>query len=223
MNLRKALTELLCNLVQDDGVLAYWSGEAELDSPPASVPPSDDTIRLHTAHGRLRLLVSLCGLSDDAAPAEVDMALAASGTLATLATAATTCEHILCMPAHAHAVLAELIWPDEAHARTLDEGVRTQLALRGLTIASTLVQYVLWLRGDGTPPRIAGAAPRNPPADALRATGMLAAAGQYAMAGAQRMMQSAGVGGGRSEMTPDVAQALEMAVGVMKEAEVLYR
>ena len=223
VNLRKALTELLCNLVQDDGVLAYWSGEAELDSPPASIPPSDDTIRLHTAHGRLRLLVSLCGLSDDAAPAEVDMALAASGTLATLATAATTCEHILCMPAHAHAVLAELIWPDEAHARTLDEGVRTQLALRGLTIASTLVQYVLWLRGDGTPPRIAGAAPRKPPADALRATGMLAAAGQYAMAGAQRMMQSAGVGGGRSEMTPDVAQALEMAVGVMKEAEVLYR
>ncbi|WFD28312.1 SWI5-dependent HO expression protein 4 [Malassezia nana] len=89
--LRRALIELLCNMAQDDGVFAYWSGEAERDAPAApaaSASSASAPLRLHTAEGRLRFLLSLCHTSMDAH--EIALAKAASGLLAMLSSSPVT-------------------------------------------------------------------------------------------------------------------------------------
>ncbi|PKI83668.1 SWI5-dependent HO expression protein 4 [Malassezia vespertilionis] len=113
---RKALVELLCNLVQDPHVFAYWAGEGTS----AADDISTATIHLQTAQGRLRFLVSLC---------EGDIGLAASGTLACLTSAVSACQYLVRMPTSSLETLAELL------------GASEQLALRGFAILYNLVQY----------------------------------------------------------------------------------
>lgn len=148
---RRALVELLCNLVQDEQVFAFWSGEAEEPSKelvegdegsePQPAGSSDVALRLHTAQGRLRLLVSLCRLDDSPPePTTLALALAAAGALATLSSSPATCQRLLALPPSADETLASLVLP-ECTVSLLDAH---QLALRGLVIAASLAQYAAY-------------------------------------------------------------------------------
>lgn len=159
--MRRALIELLCNVVQDERVLEEWSGEAEL-SADGTDTPEDGAIRLHTARGRLRLLLLLSvPPSDDTH--EVALALAASGTLATLAGSAATCAHLVRVPPATLRHVGTLVVGAEDAGPALRADTRDALALRGLAIVASLVQYIAWLEQPGAPE---AAAARRAVADA---------------------------------------------------------
>lgn len=147
--LRRALTELLCNLAQDEGVFAHWSGEAERDTPtspaaaPASIHTASAPLRLHTAEGRLRLLLSLCYVSDDVHA--LALAKAASGLLATLSSSPVTCELLIGLPTNAWEPIRALLPPPSLPAVDTWE-----LELRALSLLGSLCDYATWL---GSPER----------------------------------------------------------------------
>lgn len=125
---RRALIELLCNLVQSPDVFATWAGEGS-EAAPATDDPS--LLRLNTPEGRLRLLVSLCAVESET---DVAMAMAASGTLAALASSSAACRHLAAVPTESAGVLAMLLLPGVS----LEADTAAQLALRGVTIAQEL-------------------------------------------------------------------------------------
>ena len=139
--IRRALVELLCNLAQDSEVFAFWSGEQD--------PDEDDnassTLRLHTASGRLRLLVSLCHLSDD--PHQVALAKASAGLLATLSSSVSACDKLSQMPPASLAPLADLLTSSLSSMQDTQD-----LALRVLSVLSNLCAYAEWL-GESTTQR----------------------------------------------------------------------
>lgn len=132
--LRRALIELLCNLVQDDAIFAHWSGESDSNE---KEDDDDPTLRLHTSYGRIRFLFTLVTIPAD----EQDMALAkaVTGLLATLASSPSTCERIVRMPPDSVRILANLL---VAPLAPLDA---CELALRVLTLVSSLIEYIAWL------------------------------------------------------------------------------
>ncbi|SHO79389.1 Uncharacterized protein MSYG_3738 [Malassezia sympodialis ATCC 42132] len=167
--LRRALMELLCNMAQDDGVFAHWSGETERDGPATTaVPAPSDTapLRLHTAEGRLRLLLSLCHVSDDVH--ELALAKAASGLLAMLSSSPVACELLVHLPTDAWGPIAALLPPPALAATDTWE-----LELRALSILLSLCEYAAWL---GSPERSAPVFRKMQAAGLVRAVGAVAAA-----------------------------------------------
>lgn len=164
--LRRALMELLCNLAQDDDVFSYWSGEAERDGPAAPAPADSAPLRLHTAEGRLRLLLSLCHVSDDVH--ELALAKAASGLLAMLSSSPVACELLVRLPADAWAPITALLPPSALTATDAWE-----LELRALSIVQSLCEYAAWL---GSPARSAPVFRQMQAAGLVRAVRAVAAA-----------------------------------------------
>ncbi|WFD43137.1 class II myosin [Malassezia psittaci] len=149
---RRALVELLCNLLQDSDVFAEWCGEAEQattdhhlfaegeessDESQAKDSSNEElTMKLDTARGKLHLLVSLSDIANGAPQSsEIPMALAAAGCLATLTSSPTACERILNQ--RTDTVLASLLMPE----KTLPSLDAHQLALRAMVISANLVQF----------------------------------------------------------------------------------
>ncbi|WFD31820.1 SWI5-dependent HO expression protein 4 [Malassezia sp. CBS 17886] len=218
VDVRRALVELLCNLVQDDAVFVAWSGDGEdvrratdgclpgagADARAGSDAHTPPPIQLHRADGRLKFLVSLCD-TRDATPAELALAAAASGTLATLTSSPAACAHVLHMRAHMHALLTGL----------LTQGTTPALALRAATICSNIAAYVAWLRGKVRPAGDKHAADtsagRNAFLDAqnaLHASGMLEATRSYMAIGAAELAHAT------PAQSAELRQALEVAGGV---------
>lgn len=159
--LRRALVELLCNLLQDDGIFAYWAGEADENT---ASEETEGALQLQTAEGRLRLLLSLCD-----APFEDEhgcaLAMAAAGALATLASSAAACAHFSRMSPEALRPMAWLLEPPHV-APDVAQG----LALRALTWLASLCEYAAWLT-----PRSQGTALQA----LLRSSGLIAATQSY--------------------------------------------
>ncbi|WFD35229.1 SWI5-dependent HO expression protein 4 [Malassezia cuniculi] len=224
--LRRALIELLCNLVQDDDVFAEWSGEAAVDaddkkraageSLPALPDKDDATIRLHDPRGRLQLLASLCQVDAEADRINVEEARAAAGALAMLSASGAACEHILALPSRLHGVIAQLVLRSVSDDK-LSKDDEMQFALRGLAIVSSLVQYVRWLESNKDSRSRVRRRVRDP-TGALQRSGLLQVAAQRAISGAQAMM--AGLG---TESTGLEAQVTSLAVDVMRDAQQLMK
>ena len=224
--LRRALIELLCNLVQDDGVFSEWSGEAAVDQDdkkraigealPALPDKEDTTIRLHDPRGRLQLLTSLCYVDAAAESVNVEEARAAAGALAMLSASGAACEHILALPSRFHNIIAQLVWRDMSEDK-LSTDDALQLALRGLTIVSSLVQYVQWLDGKSEARSGVRRRVRDPPG-ALKRSGLLQATAQRAVASAQAMVAQMGSSSGGL-----AAQVTSLAVDVMRDAAPLVK
>lgn len=220
---RCALIELLCNLVQDEGVFYEWSGEAEADSSDRKraageqldpLPDKDDaTIRLHDPRGRLQLLASMCEVDETADMLNVKEARAASGALAMLSAGGAACEHILALPPRCHAIIAQLVWRRVDNDR-LDADTAAQLSLRGLSIVSSLVQYIRWLETNKEHRAHVRRRVRDPVAK-LRRTGLLQAAAQCAVAGVRAMVARMGNNAGAN------AEVTSLAVDVMRDAKPL--
>ena len=164
--LRRALMELLCNLVQDESVYAYWSGEGDLDtsretdikrdgdeqngdlvderSPtsPATIGVAESvrspTLRLHTAHGRLQFLLTLLMVPTDAH--ETALVKAVAGLVAMLGASPVTCEQLVQMPHSKLRNVADLLESTELSPMDTHE-----LAIRALTIVSCMADYAQWL------------------------------------------------------------------------------
>ncbi|WFC99049.1 class II myosin [Malassezia yamatoensis] len=149
---RRALIELLCNLLQDSDVFAEWCGEAEQpttdhhlfaegeessDESRASIIENEElTMKLDTSRGKLQLLVSLSDLASTAPESpEISMALAAAGCLATLTSSPMACERVLTQ--RTDTVLASLLIPEQ----TLPSLDAHQLALRAMVISANLVHF----------------------------------------------------------------------------------
>ena len=227
--LRRALVELLCNLVQDDGMFAEWSGEAAVDEddrkraagePLPRLPDKEDkTIRLHDPRGRLQLIASLCYVDAEADRVNVEEARAAAGALAMLSASGAACEHILALPSRTHEVIAQLVWREVPQDK-MSKDDALQLALRGLTIVSSLVQYVQWL--DTHKEGRSGVRRRvRDPAGALQRSGLLQAAAKRAVDGAQALMAQMGATATGAEGL--AAQVTSLAVDVMRDAASLMR
>lgn len=130
--LRCALLELLCNLAQDESTFTYWSGEDQA----LSDESSEEVLRLHTPYGRIRFLLTLLDVSDEHVP----LIKAVTGLLATLSTSPATCELLVRMPPESvHALVDVLTYSYASPMATYE------LALRVLTIVSSLTQYAAWL------------------------------------------------------------------------------
>lgn len=164
--LRRALMELLCNLVQDESVYAYWSGEGDLDtsretdikrdgdeqngdlvderSPtsPATIGAAESvrspTLRLHTAHGRLQFLLTLLMVPTDAH--ETALVKAVAGLVAMLGASPVACEQLVQMPHSKLRNVADLLESTELSPMDTHE-----LAIRALTIVSCMTDYAQWL------------------------------------------------------------------------------
>ncbi|KAI3628671.1 SHE4 [Malassezia furfur] len=216
---RRALIELLCNLVQDEATFAEWSGEAE-DTAHGATPVAEGgefseepvrrdeggavALRLHTARGRLQLLVSLSDLTGGTPDATaVALALAASGTLATLTSSPAACARLLSPTTDA--VLGRMLMPE----CTLPLVDAHQLALRAMVMAANLVQYV------NTRP--AGAA-RAAMVVRMRASAMVAACRAYV---AENAAHAATRRGDDARLASLRQQALTMGMDVLHEAQKL--
>ena len=165
--LRRALMELLCNLVQDESVYAHWSGEGDLensretdikhngdeqngdlvvdDRSPTSAATLDaaesvrsSTLRLHTAHGRLQFLLTLLMVPTDAH--ETALVKAVAGLVAMLGASPVTCEQLVQMPHSKLRNVADLLESTELSPMDTHE-----LAIRALTIVSCMTDYAQWL------------------------------------------------------------------------------
>lgn len=209
---RRALVELLCNLVQDERVFAEWSGDAEdaqrggglVEGDEYSEPPDAEAsgavaLRLHTARGRLQLLVSLSALEGAVDAGAVALALAASGTLATLTSAPAACARLL--DARTDVVLASLVMP-ECTLSLLDA---QQLALRGVVVAANLVQFARTRAGADARAVVAR----------VRGARVLAACGAYVAENAPHAAQRTG----EPRLASLRQQALTMGVDVLREAQ----
>lgn len=216
---RRALIELLCNVVQDEATFAEWSGDAE-DAAHGAAPVAEGdefseepvrrdeagavALRLHTARGRLQLLVSLSDLAGAAPDATaVALALAASGTLATLTSSPAACARLL-LPS-TDAVLSRLLMPE----CTLPLVDAHQLALRAMVMAANLVQYA------NTRP--AGAA-RAAVVARMRTSAMLAACRAYV---AENAAHATTRRGDDARLASLRQQALTMGIDVLHEAQKL--
>ena len=129
---RCALLELLCNLAQDESTFIYWSGEDQVSSDEAS----EEVMRLHTPYGRIRFLLTLLDVSDEHVP----LLKAVTGLLATLSSSPATCELLVRMPPESIHALVEVLTYTYASPLAMYE-----LALRVMTIISSLTQYAAWL------------------------------------------------------------------------------
>lgn len=130
--LRCALLELLCNLAQDESTFTYWSGEDQGSSDDSS----EEVLRLHTPYGRIRFLLTLLDVSDEHVP----LLKAVTGLLATLSSSPATCELLVRMPPESVHALVDVLTYSYASPLAMYE-----LALRVLTIVSSLTQYAAWL------------------------------------------------------------------------------
>ena len=129
---RCALLELLCNLAQDESTFIYWSGEDQVSSDDSS----DEVLRLHTPYGRIRFLLTLLDVSDEHVP----LLKAVTGLLATLSSSPATCELLVRMPPESVHALVDVLTYSYASPLAMYE-----LALRVMTIISSLTQYAAWL------------------------------------------------------------------------------